>query len=258
MIGDDIKNAVEREIIDYSNSLLRRLTDVAGAYAIKFVASKWASAYATSASLKISEHPALTWGTATYVTPLAFPLSSAVYGRIGLVTTFDPTGWRIFDATRPAAQAAYVAWVRAQPAFFDLVLTVHSTHANHALRNKFRKDFGIDCVLFHPDQEADLHTDKATHVWMAVTDWTGHREIDTQMSGRLASARFTVLLDEDFVLEDNGLPIQVASRQIERVTHAIPIHTGININRARLDASLPANIALHYHAGGFVHAYIEP
>jgi len=41
-------------------------------------------------------------GTAAYVTPLAFPLSSALYGRIGIVCEFDPTTWRVFDATKPA------------------------------------------------------------------------------------------------------------------------------------------------------------
>jgi hypothetical protein len=46
------------------------------------------------------------------------------------------------------------------PAFSDLVLTAHSTPANYLLRNKFRRDFNIDCVLFHQDQEAEVHTDR--------------------------------------------------------------------------------------------------
>jgi hypothetical protein len=59
-------------------------------------------------------------------------------------------------------------WAQVQPNFEDLVLTVHSTFTNHKLRDRFRRDFRIDCVLFHPDQEAELHTDRSEHVWMLV------------------------------------------------------------------------------------------
>ena len=41
------------------------------------------------------------------MTPLALPLSSALYGRTGLVSKFDASDWRIFDATDPAARVAY-------------------------------------------------------------------------------------------------------------------------------------------------------
>jgi hypothetical protein len=92
MIGASIRAAVENAIEPYDTSRLAALVaQVGGPYAIKFVNSRWASAYASPARLKISENPALTWGTAPYVTPLAFPLSSALYGRIGLVTEFAST-----------------------------------------------------------------------------------------------------------------------------------------------------------------------
>jgi hypothetical protein len=84
MIGASIRTAVENAIEAYAGSRLEALVSQAGPYVIKFVNSRWASTYASPGPLKISENPALTWGTATYVTPLAFPLSSALYGRIGL------------------------------------------------------------------------------------------------------------------------------------------------------------------------------
>lgn len=259
MVGGSIIRTVEQHIRSYEKSRLARLVgDAGGPYAIKFVKSQWATSYLTPTRLKVSETPALTWGTATYVTPLAFPLSSALYGRIGLVTDFDPSGWQVFDATDPAARMAYVQWVQVQPIFSDLVLTVHSTHANHFLRNKFREDFKIDCVLFHPDQEAELHTDRRRHVWMAVTDWTPDGKIDAFMSARLQNARFTVLLDEDFVLEANGLPIQQAERQIESATERIPTNECVEIERARVDARLPAKVIQHYRSGGYLHLFIEP
>ncbi len=209
MIGKSIIRSVEAVISSFEESQLARLVDADGSYAIKFVQSRWAATYEVPGQLKISETPALTWGTATYVTPLAFPLSSALYGRIGLVTDYDASGWRVFDATRPYGRRAYVRWARAQPIYADLLLSVHSTQANHILRNQFREDFEIDCVLFNPDQEAESHTDRVHHVWMAVTDWVADGTIETSMSQRLRNARFTVLLDEDFRLQDQRLPIQV-------------------------------------------------
>jgi hypothetical protein len=263
MLATSLRNEIDAAITPYDESRLSQLVEIGGGtpFAIKFVASKWASKYATPSALKISETPALTWGTATYVTPMAFPLSSALYGRIGLVTEFDPSGWRIFDATNSATRLLYVRWVQAQPIFSDLVLTVHSTYANHYLRNKFREDFKVDCVLFHPDQEAELHTDRGQHVWMAVTDWakpSTKEGIESSMSKIFAQARFTVLVDEEFALEDRGLPIEKAPRQIEQVTQAMPRKVGLNVSRARVDPTLPAQVIGVYNSGGYVHIFIEP
>lgn len=261
MIGASIRQSVEDEISDFGASRLARLVSRYGCFAIKFVQSRWAATYESPGALKISETPALTWGTATYVTPIAFPLSSALYGRIGLVTEFDPTDWRVFDATTPPARCAYVRWARAQPIYADLLLTVHSTQANHLLRNQFREQFQIDCVLFNPDQEAESHTDRAHHIWMAVTDWTPSGTIDHTMSRRLGQARFTVLLDEDFRLQDQGLPIHVAERQIERVTerlHARTPNRPLCVRQVRGTPGLPQDIVRVYQGGGYLHIYIEP
>lgn len=260
MLGASIRNAVENSIQPYAQSRLANLmAGFDGAWAIKFVPSKWAARYVSPGQLKISETPALTWGTATYVTPLAFPLSSALYGRVGLVTPFAPENWRVFDATQASARAAYVNWVRAQPSFSDLVLTVHSTHANHLLRNQFREDFQIDCVLFHPDQEAEIHTDRGNHVWMAVTDWTAAQTIECGMSGRLAAAKFVVLIDEDFALQDAaGLPVQLSRRLIEAVTENIGVNRCLDVASARSDPSLPYEVISHYNRDGYLHVFIHP
>jgi hypothetical protein len=261
MIGATIARNVKEAIKVYEDSPLHALVDQAGGQllAVKFVSSQWAAHYATSQPLKISATPALTWGTATYVTPLAFPLSSVLYGRIGLVGRFEPSGWKIFDATTPAAQRAYVRWAQAQATYIDLMLTVHSTYANHFLRNKFRKEFEIDCVLFHPDQEAELHTDLSSHVWMAVTDWTPNHEIATEFSMALGAARFTVLIDEEFNLSEAGLPIRLAKRKIEATTTTYASRYGIPVSHARMPGpTLPALIAQHYASGGYVHVYVEP
>lgn len=261
MIGASIIRAVEAEIHEFDDSPLESLVSQYGQYVIKFVQSRWAATYESPGQLKISETPALTWGTATYVTPIAFPLSSALYGRIGLVTNYDPDGWRVFDATTPSGRRAYVRWARAQPLYSDLLLTVHSTQANHLLRNQFREEFEIDCVLFHPDQEAESHTDRVNHVWMAVTDWTPSKTISNDMSRRFSEARFTVLIDEDFLLQDQGLPIQIAERQIERVTERFQArdpNAPANVRQVRGLPHLPQQISSIYRGGGYLHIYIEP
>lgn len=257
-----LEGAVESQIHDYDLSQLPGIFAKAGTppHAIKYVSSTWAAHYATPQKLKISQTPAQTWGTGTYVTPVAFPLSSVLYGRIGLVTPFEPRGWRVFDATRAGARAVYVRWARAQPTFQELVLTVHSTLANHVLRNKFRRDFGIDCVLFHPDQEAELHTDRSADVWMLVTDWLGARDaIDGMFSSRLGQARFTVLVDEEFDLHDrDGLPVQTSKQRIEPTTLGFKPNVGMPVAQARVSPSLPQEIVRQYHGGGYVHAYVTP
>jgi hypothetical protein len=261
MISPLLDRLVESEIQDYAHSQLATIfaDSATEPYAIKFVSSQWALNYVTPKRMKISQTPALTWGTGTYVTPVAFPLSSVLYGRIGLVTPFDPRGWRVFDATRPSARAAYLRWARAQPIFPDLVLTVHSTTTNHTLRNEFRRRFRIDCVLFRPDQEAELHTDRSGHVWMLVTDWTSDREIDGTFSSRLDAARFTVLVDDEFdLLDSDHLPIQTSARRIEAATTTFAPNLGYPIARARVDPGLPRAIVDQYVAGGYVHAYVAP
>jgi hypothetical protein len=262
MIGATIAEDVRKAIQPYQQSALRGLVDqVRGEpLVIKFVSSRWAERYATPQPLKISTTPALTWGTATYVTPLAFPLSSVLYGRIGLVGRFDPSRWQIFDATSPAAQRAYIRWAQAQATYTDLMLTVHSTYANHVLRNKFRKDFKIDCVLFHPDQEAELHTDLSSHIWMAVTDWTRNDRIATKFSSAVGHSRFTVLIDEEFELSSTGgFPIRLAKRKIEGTTASYMTNDGIPVSQARSPTGVLAPmIAQHYANGGYVHVYLEP
>ena len=136
---------------------------------------------------------------------------------------------------------------------------MHSTHANHLLRNRFREDFKIDCILFNPDQEAEIHTDRAHHVWMAVTDWASNGSIETSFSQRLSNARFVVLIDEDFVTVDQGLPVQTAARQIESVTENLMHPRPVEVSLARKDPSLPNRISNIFQSGqGYLHVFIEP
>jgi hypothetical protein len=136
-------------------------------------------------------------GDGTYVAPLAFPISTAIYGRIGVVAWFQPTGWRIFDATIPDNQQLYMTWAQLQPRARQLLLTIHAALANQFLRNLFRTVFHIDCVLFHPDQRNRWYT-AHTDVWMAVSDWTADELVHDGGSRHFHDARMTVLVEEEF------------------------------------------------------------
>jgi hypothetical protein len=214
-----VRDAVKRHILPYRQSRLRALVEEVGQpLAIKYIESRWAREYPLPASsapggrLKISTSLGYTWGTATYVAPLAFPLSTAIYGRIGVVARFDPEEppeWKIFDATDPWATAAYLRWLEQQAIFPLLTLTMHSQFANQLLRDAFRTTFAIDCVLFRPDQVDLLPGAGGYHgytqpsdVWMAVSDWANRDPASGRLrrdfSDRFDNARFTVLVGEEF------------------------------------------------------------
>ena len=93
---------------------------------------------------------------------------------------------------------------------------------------------------------------------MAVTDWNADSTINSDMSNRFSRARFTVLIDEEFDLGDNGLPIKVASGKIERITINMSGNDALEVGRAKLDSSLPNRVAARYQSSGYLHLYIQP
>jgi hypothetical protein len=171
--------------------------------AIKYVSAESAEFYQTKPTDRFNISTALgyTWGTGTYVAPLAFPTSSAIFGRLGVVARFDPSGWRVFDAMDPKNQDLYLSWTWRQPLSLShrmSMLTSTSAFYNQELRNRFRSNFGIDCVLFPPDQANAQYTE-LTDVWMCVTDWKAPHAIrNSGGSSRFTVLRPCVLVDEEF------------------------------------------------------------
>jgi hypothetical protein len=167
--------------------------------AIKYMPARYASGYrGNNSGLRISNTLGFTWGTGVYVTPLRDPLSTALYGRAGIVARFDPRGWRIFDARDGRNRSLYRNWLENQPTLAAALLTVHSNFFLHDLRNFFREAFRIDCVLFHPDEIDRLgwYTTPAD-CWMAVADWNGAYLAEGN-STQFTDARLTVIVEEEF------------------------------------------------------------
>lgn len=150
--------------------------------------------------LRISDSPGFTWGTGNYVAPIAFPLSTAIYGRAGVVAKLkkkSASRWRVFDARLPSNQDLYLQWAIRQPAFRWLALTFHANLANQFLRNAFREAFLVDCVLFHPDQRNAYYT-HAGDVWMCISDWTPRQRLAHGPSAVLQTPRLAILVSEEF------------------------------------------------------------
>jgi hypothetical protein len=175
--------------------------------AMKYVESERAGTYrAATNGLWIGSNYH-TWGRGVYVTGVQEPLSTAIYGRIGIVARFDPTGWRCFDARDVQNRQLYLRWLHAQVDYPEAVLTVHTDFWLHSLRNLFREQFLIDVVLFAPDEldGASQYTSK-DDTWMAVSDWTpGGTLVASGYSSRFVDVRLTVLLEEEFRADDPSL-----------------------------------------------------
>jgi hypothetical protein len=176
---------------------------------IKYIPAMYAAAYQSpGGALRISDTAGFTWGTGTYVAPLAYPISSAIFARIGVVAKFDPDGWHIFDATSAQNQDHYLSWASHQILARRAALTAQSSYYNQLLRDQFRIAFNIDCVLFPPDQTNVAYTGPKD-IWMNVTDWTPEQTIATGNSTRFSDSRIVVIVDEEF-FDDLGGTVRQA------------------------------------------------
>jgi hypothetical protein len=173
--------------------------------AIKYVSAKRAVNYhQPGQSLSISSTVGFTWGRATYVAPLSCPLSTAIYGRAGVISRFDPSGWRTFDATVKENEDLYIRWLQAQILYRKFLVTAQSAYISQLLRNQFRRKYHIDCVLFRPDQANPRYTNVKNDIWMAVTDWIGP-DIAMKESQEFREPRLTVLIEEEFEFYMGGI-----------------------------------------------------
>ncbi|HEY9304401.1 MAG TPA: hypothetical protein VIO95_08940, partial [Mycobacterium sp.] len=121
--------------------------------AMKYMESKWAKGYrGPNFGLFMGEKD-YTWGRAVYVTGVRQPLSTAIYGRVGLVSYFEPDpSWKVFDARDKTKAALYLDWLQLQDDYGPAILSVHTNHWLHGMRNNFREEFHIDVVLCNPDE----------------------------------------------------------------------------------------------------------
>lgn len=227
-----LDNVIRTRVSDFANCvLLRNVVRASGAslgppLCIKYMSPKWGLEYRTgrASAFVVSEHASFTWGRATYVTPLAFLMSTATFGRIGVVAEFDPTHWRIFDATDDTNRDLYLEWARRQREAKEAYLTVRAMESHHAMRNNFRIQYGIDCVLFRPDEHNHDYTNPHTDVWMAVTDWTdsSRTAIGNGKSRWFKNPRVCLHIEEEFQTTGRGRMPLLNRRRSSRSTFPTP------------------------------------
>lgn len=189
--------------------------------AMKYMESKWAKGYrGPNFGLFMGEKD-YTWGRAVYVTGVRQPLSTAIYGRVGLVSYFDPDpGWKVFDARDKTKAALYLDWLQLQDHYAPAILSVHTNHWLHGMRNAFREEFHIDVVLCNPD-EYDSRW-RYTHIsdtWMCVSDWDpkvkskyGTPALARHFSTVFKDVRITVAPEEEFVSHPDPVTIRPPSK----------------------------------------------
>lgn len=227
---DAIEDAITKSESAWTNFLNDNRYEPGRFLAMKYVPSRRAEGYLrTPNNGFFIGNKDFTWGKAVYVTGVAEPLSTAIYGRVGIVSWFEPDeGWRVFDARDPKKARLYLNWLNAQPVYPDAVLTVHTDHWLHGLRNDFREQFAIDVVLCHPDEfdSSGWYTDP-NDTWLCVSDWflgpaqaPRQRQLaDFDHSERFPEVRLTVIPEEEFVIptEDPKHPVRPPDPPLKRV-----------------------------------------
>lgn len=152
-----------------------------------------------------------TWGRAVYVVGISEPLSTAIYGRVGLVAALDLTKpWKAFDVRDPVKARLYLEWLRRQDTYPVAALTFDSVHWLHLLRNKFRTDFEIHVVMCHPDEQdtRGWYTGEID-TWLCVSDFETDTDkpagavklVDQDYSARFCDVRLVVVGEEEFLTD---------------------------------------------------------
>jgi hypothetical protein len=138
---------------------------------LKYMPASRLSATLSGQKLYASKEPGYTWGDALYVAPLGKPLSTMMYGDIGVVGRVDFSTMRVFNATDSNGIKYYQYWIQHHERLYTrLTTTIHSASANQELRNNFRTRFQIDAVCFRPDEECSGYA-LPDDVWLALTHW---------------------------------------------------------------------------------------
>jgi len=202
----DIEREIEQYLVEVTDSpALREMITDEYPYVIKYLPPKHLATVLSRGELYASERSGFTWGDAIYVAPLSRPLSTMMYGQVGVVGKYPRTGRRFFDASNARGVDLYQEWIRHQTrAYRDLTTTVHASIANRELRNGFRSRFSIDCVFFRPDEPCQGYVDVAQDWWLAVTHWDAQHAVGHGFSPAITGLKWCVITPDAFEADGRG------------------------------------------------------
>ncbi|HEY3362246.1 MAG TPA: hypothetical protein VGK06_10640 [Methanosarcina sp.] len=167
-------------------------------YGLKYFSPAYFQSFLNNGKkLFISKSPGFTWGDGVYLTSIKNPYSSMMYGSIGVMGWIDTEDIEnVYDACSPEGIELYQRWIAYTKGLYSyLTTTVHADWANRLLRNKFRKVFKIDIVVFHPDQYNMKYCDKKQDFWFLVSDWVSGRP---PYSKKIEECKPLVIVGENF------------------------------------------------------------
>jgi len=172
---------------------------------VKYLPAEHLGVVLARGQLYASERAGFTWGDGVYVAPASFPLTTMMYGEVGVVGTCSAVGLKFFDASDPAGIDLYQQWITHQTALYlELTTTVHASVANRELRNAFRTRFQIDCVCFRPDEHCVNYVDATTDLWLAFTHWDAYRGVGHGFSGVVRALKWCVVVPDAFKPDGRG------------------------------------------------------
>jgi hypothetical protein len=206
---DDVEALIKQHLATGpSNAMLRASlethADRSKLYVIKYTVPKFLSDILLTESLFASRTPGYTWGDAVYVAPLSSPRSTMMYGAAGVIGWLAAENMIFYDAVDSRGIEYYQEWITYfRPLYTQLTTTVHADHANQELRNKFRSRFGIDCILFRPDETCAGYVDDTEDLWLAITQWGPTRQVANGRSQVVRDLKWCAIATESF--EPDGL-----------------------------------------------------
>jgi hypothetical protein len=173
-------------------------------YVVKYMPPKRVEDFhAAGKKLYASAVAGYTWGDGVYVAPLAEPFTTMMYGRAGVVGHIGVS--HLYDATQPHGRRLYQAWIRFHWRWYDLLTTtVQANDANRYLRNAFRTRFGIECVLFRPDQFCPGYVGPSSDTWLALSHFRNQR-IASGITHVVRDAEWCVTVAEEFSVDSKNL-----------------------------------------------------
>ncbi|MDJ0708601.1 MAG: hypothetical protein QNJ46_35490 [Leptolyngbyaceae cyanobacterium MO_188.B28] len=154
--------------------------------------------------IMISCSPGFTWGDGVYVTSIKHAYSAMFYGRVGVM------GWieskkitKVYDAGDPNHRGIelYQDWIMLKTSLFDeLTTTIHSEIVNQQLRNEFRDEYGIDLVVFPPDESNNDYTQTQVDRWFVVSESPKtSSQNSTNYSTTVKDCQWVLIVHEEFI-----------------------------------------------------------
>ena len=202
----DIDRKVEEYVLECDDSpgLSAALSEI-HPYVIKYLPARHLATVLSVGQLYASERAGFTWGDAIYVSPVSQPLSTMMYGQVGVVGVYTRAGRRLFDARESRGIDLYQEWIRHQARpYRELTTTVHAGAANRELRNAFRTRFAIDCVFFQPDKLCQSYVDAGIDCWLAITHWDAQHAVGHGFSPAVTGLKWCVITPDTFEPDGRG------------------------------------------------------